>query len=612
MAKSPAQKKGAKAPRGTSAWSPASGGRWGLADGLGLTLLIALTFAWAGAGDGSAITALILTVGALACLPYGIARWRASEVSRLAYLPLGAAAVLLVWGTISAVGSGAPWQVSLYGWFGRSDGLLTLLAVLALLVSAAALTRTEVERVVTWLLAAGAILVLEAMAQLAGASYPPRPAYEGVAAALGNPNFFAAVSAMLAVLAIGRAVSAARPAWQRWAALALAAGLIASSFLSQSVQGPVALVIGLVGGGIAWSLQHRGKGRGVALSLSALAVVGGIVGLALIALKVGPFSAVRGATTIGYRESYWEAAWRMMSGRPVFGSGPDGFSRYVAEFRTETYLQAPGSQIRVSVAHDIPLQYGATFGVIGLLAWLVLMVGVGILLVRALLQGTDQVWLTVSVTGAWVAYLAQAMISIDAPGLKGLGWLITGLVIALAVNQAGPSGSGPAWRPWVAGALGLLAVIVWVPSISTTSTAAGASTVEEATASVTNPLVPCPIRQQTLTSLTQAVPVQQLGPLAIEALDVDPRCAAMAALVTEIALQAGDLEGAQRAADVAVQTDRLAPSSWFVMSLVREAAGDQAGADEALAEAKRLAVIDPSDTLEQALATDPSAKPASP
>lgn len=595
-----------------SSRSPDSKSRWSLADGLGLTLLIALVFAWPSAGDASAVTAMILTIGGLACLPFGWSRWRAGSSQRIDLFPLAAGLVLLGWGVISAIGSGAPWQVSLYGWLGRSDGLLTLMAVLALLISAASLTHPEVDRVVTWLLAAGAVLVVQALGQLAGLDYPPRSQYDGVSAALGNPNFFAAASAILAVLAVGRALSAHRPPWQRWASLALAIGLATSSVLSQSVQGPVALVIGLAAGGVAWSLQHRGKGRGLALALSALAVAGGIVGFALIVLQVGPLAAVRQAQTIGYREAYWEAAWRMMSGLPVFGSGPDGFSRQVAAFRTESYLQAPGSQIRVSAAHDIPLQYGATFGVVGLLAWLALMISVGVLLIRALLRGIDQVWLAVSLAGAWVAYLAQAMISIDAPGLKALGWLVTGLVLAVAVDRESPAGRPLAWRPWLAGALGVVAVLVWLPSISATATASQERTVEDALLHVTNPLVPCPLRQQILISLTEVVPLADLAPSANAALDVDPRCVAMAALASEIALQVGDLDEARRAADIAVETDPLAPGSWFVLYLVLAQSGDQAGADQALAEAKRLAAIDPSDTLDQALATDPSAQPVSP
>ena len=613
MAKATSRAGGSRSSRRQDSWAPEPGFRWSLADGLGLTLLIALCFAWPGSGDLSAVTAMIVTAGALACLPFGFARWRGSPRPGVADLvPVGAAIALLAWGLISAIGSGAPVFVSLYGWFGRSDGLIMLLAVVALLVCAASLARDEIDRVITWLLAAGAVLVVEAMAQLAGLPYPPGSQYEGVSAALGNPNFFAAVSALLALLALGRALRSSERAWQRWASLALAAGLVASSVLSQSVQGPVAFAIGLVAGGIAWSLQHRGRGRAVALALSALAVVGGLIGFVLVALQAGPFAAVRQAQTIGYREAYWEAAWRMMSGLPVFGSGPDSFARFVAAFRTETYLAAPGSLIRVSAAHDIPLQYGATFGVIGLLAWLTLMIGTGVILVRALLRGIGHVWMAVSLAGAWVAYLAQAMISIDAPGLKALGWLVTGLVIALAIGRERPSGVSAAWRPWLAGALGLLAVIVWWPHISSTISATSQTTVEGAVADLRNPMLPCPIRQQLLSNLTRAISPAELSPIASEALDLDPRCAAMAPVVSEIALEAGDLDEARRAADIAVETDPLAPVSWLVMSEVLRAQGDQTGADEALAEARRLAAIDPSDTLDQVLSVDPSAEPASP
>ena len=597
--------------RGADAWAPEPGFRWSLADGLGLTALVVLVVAWPGSGDPSAATALMLTVGALACLPFAIRRWRGS-LRGLALLPLGGAAVLLAWGVISAFGSGNPWQVSVYGWLGRADGLLTLLAVASLLVAAASLGKDEIDRLVTWLLAAGAIVVIEAMGQLLGATYPPRSNYSGLSAALGNPNFFAATTAILGVLALGRALTSSRPPWQRWAAGGLFLGLAASSVLSESVQGPVALAIGVVGAGVAWSLQYRGRGGAIAWGLSATAVIAGLVGLVLIVLQVGPFAAVRQAETIGYRQAYWEAAWRMMAGLPLFGSGPDGFSRQVAAFRTESYLAAPGSTIRVSAAHDIPLQYGATMGVIGLLAWLALMVGTGVVLVRGLLRGVDQVWVSVSVAGAWVAYLAQAMISIDAPGLKALGWLMTGLAIAVGLQRSSTAGKPPTWMPWAAGALGLLAALAWMPAITATASAASQTSVQGASQDVVNPLVPCPVRQQTLTSLAQALPPADLAPIAQAALDVDPRCAAMAPLVGEILLQAGDLEGAQRAAEIAVETDPLAPSSWLVLSLALRQAGDQAGADQALEEAKRLAAIDPSDTLDQALAADPSAQPSSP
>ena len=587
---------------------------WGLADGLGLTALVGLVFAWPGQADASAVSALILTVGALACIPFGLSRWLAApRRASLSWIPLGAAAFLPLWALVSTIGSGAPWQVSVYGWLGRSDGLLFLVAVAALLVSAAALRGDEIQRMVSWLLVAGAVLVVEAFGQLAGATYPPVSAYGAISAALGNPNFLAATAAALAVLAVGRSLRSSGSPWTRAAVFALAVGLAVVATLTQSVQGPVALAIGLLAGAVAWSLQYRGKGRPIALTLSGLVVLSGLVGLVLTVGRVGPFAAIRGAETIGYREAYWEAAWRTMSGLPVFGTGPDGFARYVAEFRTETYLAAPGSQIRVSAAHDIPLQFGATLGVLGMAGWLVLMLSTAVLLVRGLLRGTQQIWLTASVAGAWIAYLAQAVISIDAPGLKALGWLLTGLVIAIASSPVADSVPGRP-RPGViaiSGALGLLALIAWLPSVTATSAAITEEDAAGAIGNVTNPMVPCPLRQQTLSSLTEVVPLTDLVEVARAALDVDPRCAAMAQLTSEIALRAGDLEGARNAADIAVETDPLAPGSWFGLSLVLEAQGDQVGADQALAEAKRLAAIDPSDNLDQALATDPAAQPTS-
>lgn len=587
---------------------------WTLADGVGLTVLIALTFAWAAPGDSTSVTAMILAVGAFACFPFALSRMRSpGAVDRAVWLPLGATVVLLLWGVTSALASGAPWQTSLYGWFGRSDGLLTLVAVAGLLFAASTLRTPEVDRVVTWLLAGGAIIVVEAMLQLAGSPYPPASAYDGLSAAMGNPNFFAAASAILAVLAIGRALAPDRRGWQRLAAGALAVGLAACSALSLSVQGPVALAIGLVAAGIAWSLQHRGRGRPLALTLSALILAVGVIGLALTVLKVGPFSVVREAQTIGYREVYWEAAWRMMAGLPLFGSGPDGFARYVARFRTEDYLAAPGSQIRVSAAHDVPIQYGATMGVIGALAWLVLMVGTGILLLRMLLRGVERVWLVVSLIGAWTAYVAQSLISIDAPNLKALGWTLTGLAIAMATkHRAQVKSKRPAWLPGVAVALGGLAVIAWWPTLSATSQAASASSVEVAAASAASTSVPCPMRQDLLVALARSIPVSDLARVARSALDADPRCPSLAAIVGEVALQAGDLQEARSAAEIAVETDPLAPGSWFILSLVLKAEGDEAGASEALSEAQRLAAIDPSDTLDQALTETPTPAPASP
>ena len=128
---------------------------------------------------------------------------------------------------------------------------------------------------------------------------------------------------------------------------------------------------------------------------------------------------------------YWASAINIMNALPIFGTGPDSFARYVAEYRPESYVELLGPVLRVSAAHNIALQFGATLGILGLLLWLVIMGSlVVLLLLRAARAQIAPVMLVVGVGGAWTAYIVQGMVSIDMLPLLALGWLVTGLLVA--------------------------------------------------------------------------------------------------------------------------------------------------------------------------------------
>ncbi len=263
-------------------------------------------------------------------------------------------------------------------------------------------------------------------------------------------------------------------------------------------------------------------------------------------------------------------------------------------------MERSGSTFRVSAAHDVALQYGATIGVVGLVAWLLLFIGTGFVLLWFLQRGVVNVWLTASIAGAWTAYLAQSLVSIDMLQLKALGWLLSGLILALAMS-AGPARDdyrGAAWRPVVAGVLALAAVAMWVPSLAAGARADSQGSAEGALNDVVDPLVPCRFRFDLLIALAQgADDLSTLMPAARQSLEMDPRCPLLAAPIADFALQAGDLELATKAAEIAVETDPLAPASWFVLSMVREGQGDDQGAQAALEEARRLDALEPASTL---------------
>ena len=101
---------------------------FGLADWLGFVVALVALMIIPGLSDPlTGPKLLVLSVGAFAAIPAIVIRWRVLGRSPgVLLIPAVAAALLLVWAILSTLLSGAPWSVSLYGWWGRGDGLLAL------------------------------------------------------------------------------------------------------------------------------------------------------------------------------------------------------------------------------------------------------------------------------------------------------------------------------------------------------------------------------------------------------------------------------------------------------------------------------------------------------
>lgn len=189
--------------------------------------------------------------------------------------------------------------------------------------------------------------------------------------------------------------------------------------------------------GLAFALLYRGRFRAVGLAASAVVLVVGGALLVASFFAAGPLARLWSERTFDIRQEYWQSAINIMNGLPDFGSGPDGFSRYVAEYRPESYVELLGPTLRVSAAHNIALQFGAVLGWLGLILWIVLFVGTGVLLLaRIVRKPVASIGLTASVVGAFAAYFIQGMISIDMLPLLATGWLVAGLAMACAREPA--------------------------------------------------------------------------------------------------------------------------------------------------------------------------------
>ena len=606
--------------------------KFGLADGLGVVAsLVALAWLPGSADPLTNVKLLVLTGGGLAIAPAVIIRWKAlGRPSWTVLVPVSAALLIIVWGLIASVGSGAPVWNTLFGWWGRGDGWLAWIGALVLLIGASTLSTREVGRTVTWLMGGASLVALIGLLQVAGVNIPEGAGGQ-VSGTMGNTNFAAGYFAIVAVLALGRALTQA-VLWQRiWGGVLLVV-LAVLSVLTDSVQGPVALAAGAAALAVAYGLLYRGPLRVWALAGSAAVVVLGLVAVAGSVAKVGPLGGIWQQQTFQIRQQYWQSAINIMNGLPVFGTGPDGFSRYVAEFRPESYVELLGPTLRVSAAHNIALQFGASLGYLGLILWIILFVGTGlVLLARIVRAPVGSIGLTASVAGAFTAYFVQGMVSIDMLPLLATGWLVAGLALAMAREpiaakvpepaEEAPKGatrkakaaavsrtpkkfdgpSTPAWVPVTGGVLGLGAVILVGVQIGQVNQVTSINSQEAALSFITNPMTPCPLRVQVTQQVIQQLPAEVSVPATLEATDLDRRCPPMINFASDVLVQQQRFEEAASYTADGVAFDPLLDLAWVLRSRYYLGVGDVAAAEAAAEEAKRVQALYPEGASDPAL-----------
>ncbi len=602
----------------------------GLADALGLIAgFVAVVWLPGSADPLTYIKLLILAAGGLAVAPAVIARWRTLGRPRWYQLiPLVAGFGMLMWGLVSVMGSSAPFWNSLFGWWGRGNGLLAWLGALFLLLGAATLSGREVGRTITWLLGAASLVALIGFLQVGGAEIPQGAGSTVVTGTMGNSNFAAGYFAIIGVLALGRACTHA-VIWQRVWGGVLFVALAFLAIKTDAVQGPAAMAAGVIAFGIAFALLHRGRFRLAGLSASAVFILLGGVLLVMSFFAVGPLARLWEERTFDIRQEYWQSAINIMNGLPVFGTGPDGFSRYVAEFRPESYVELLGPTLRVSAAHNVALQFGAVLGWAGLILWIVLFIGTGIaLLVRIARAPVGSIGLTASVAGAFMAYFVQGMVSIDMLPLLATGWLVAGLALALAreplpevveepaqaprtrkakaaaVSRTPKKFDGPStpvWVPATGGVLALGAAILVGSQIGLTNQVQTISSQEQALDFIANPMTPCVLRVQVTQQVIQQLPAEVSVPATLEATDLDRRCPPMINFASDVLVQQQRFDEAAAYTAEGVEFDPLLDLAWVLRSRYYLGVGDTAAAETAAEEARRVQALYPEGTADPAL-----------
>jgi O-antigen ligase len=260
--------------------------------------------------------------------------------------------------------------------------------------------------------------------------------FNSVISTVGNPDFASAMMGVISVLAFGIGVNSKRLTWIRSWGIFIFITCDAAVLMSHSLQGLLISILG-VGFIVLVFAYQKSKALGhVLLSGGLIVAIGSIFGM----LQIGPLKNYVYKISVTYRGDYWRAGWNMFIHNPLFGVGLDRYGQYYRFYRDKTATLRRGPDEVSNAAHNVFIQLAATGGIFVVLAYLAIVAFIiwrGFVALK-LSRGPSQM-AAVTVFAAWIAYLAQSIISIDNLGVAIWGWVLGGMVIGMSLRpQAKP------------------------------------------------------------------------------------------------------------------------------------------------------------------------------
>jgi O-antigen ligase len=321
-----------------------------------------------------------------------------------------------------------------WGAFSRANGTLTNIAFLSLaLILCSYFSSKLLSRIYIVALLSLIAQCIYGVVQLLGLDpIPWENPHSPVITFFGNPNFSAASYGVLAV-AMVRFINfdvkgPINFLYRNWAITLLILLSLFLNYQTASIQGLATCVVGLY---FFVGLRYLGKNKQQKYLhlLRAFYVVAPFFVVAGFAGR-GPLGAVFRQETFLNRLEYWRIAWNILRDNFWFGVGADGYSQYYQLYRSLEYTAKYGTGLNSSAAHNVILQWGASYGIIGVVIYCVLIFFCvrNFILINNSIESTDKNLYQVTFT-VWLTYQATALISIEQIGIAIWGWAFSGIIL---------------------------------------------------------------------------------------------------------------------------------------------------------------------------------------
>jgi O-antigen ligase len=263
--------------------------------------------------------------------------------------------------------------------------------------------------------------------------------YNSMISTVGNPNFAAAILAILASLSLFGLFIKRIPTLYKVISLLVILMSLLAIIRSESRQGLLIVFFSCTFYITLFFLAKYRKTGLLAIPFALFLTLLAILGM----LQKGPLANLLYKDSVSVRGYYWRAGIEMWQANPLTGIGIDRYGAFFKEFREATYPLRYGFDLNSTNAHNVVIQLFSTGGIFVGLSYLFLMAVILTSGVRLVMRSTgDDLKVSLSVLSAWIGFQAQSLISIDNIGVSVWGWLLGGAVLGLAQNTSSKNDQG--------------------------------------------------------------------------------------------------------------------------------------------------------------------------
>jgi O-antigen ligase len=336
--------------------------------------------------------------------------------------------LFLLWAVLASINSNMDIAETLFGVTGRNTGLLTYASLLFLMLFAVIIkNNTSIPNLTLTLLFCGLISALYGLIQSFGLDpFEWINPYSPVFGFFGNPNFQASFMGISATAALSYCLQKSK--WNLWRSIWLAYIPLSLYvvYASKSQQGYLVFAAGASVVIYLWikSFKNLSRLKLVYLFLGFIAVTSVLLDI----LQKSPWQSVLYKPSVTFRGDFWRTGWNITQGNPIFGVGLDGYRDSYRLYRDQIAAERNPSAM-VDSAHNVFLDISSGGGFPLLIIYCGLIILVLISIFRIVRREKDFNYSFAGIAGAWVAYLAQSVISINQIGLAIWGWILSGVII---------------------------------------------------------------------------------------------------------------------------------------------------------------------------------------